>query len=107
MTEDTPSHAVIMWSDDNWIYVALPIKDDIPYICKFAFTEGGLSKALYVLRNARKKVLPSTVTLSEPAPKGHIARISHPKIKRPAPKTTDEQRAQAREVLRKLKLLNK
>lgn len=107
MTEDVPHHAVIMWSDDNWIYVALPVKDDIPYITKFAFTEGGLSKALYVLRNARKKELPSKVSLKDNVAPGHIARITHPKLKKPAPKTTQEQRASAKEVLKKLGMLRK
>jgi hypothetical protein len=102
-----PIYAVTMWSDDNWIYVELPVLDSIPYICKFAFTEGGLSKALHVLRTARTKVLPSTVTLSKKPEVGHIAQITHPKIKRPAPKTTEEQRAQAKAVLKKLGLLNK
>lgn len=102
MDANTPSHAVIMWSDDNWIYVALPVKDNVPYICKFAFTEGGLSKALYVLRNARKKVLPSHVTMSEPLPKGYIAG-NHPKLKKPAPKISEEQRAKALEIVRRHK----
>ena len=105
--EAKPAYAVTMWSDDNWIYVELPVSDSIPYICKFAFTEGGLSKALHVLRTARTKALPSSFSLSDKAPSGHIARITHPRIKKPPPKSTEQQRANAKEVLKRLKLLNK
>ena len=103
-----PIHAVTMWSDDNWIYVELPVTDSIPYIAKFAFTEGGLSKALYVLRTAQTKAPPSTYSSPKgEAPSGHIARITHPKLKKPPPTSTEQQRANAREVLRKLKMLGK
>lgn len=101
-----PSYAVTMWSDDNWIYVELPCKGSIPYVTKFAFTEGGLGKALYVLRNARKNAK-SSGEVKEGAKPGHIARISHPLLKKPVPKTTEEQRKQALGVLRKLKMLDK
>jgi len=101
-----PIYAVTMWSDENWIYVELPVRGQVPYICKFAFTEGGLSKALHVLRTARQKTLPSTVTMSKKALVGHIAKAD-PRVRRPPPKSTEEQRKQATEVLRKLKLLNK
>ena len=96
--EAKPIYAVTMWSDDNWIYVELPVTDSIPYITKFAFTEGGLSKALHVLRTARKKELPSRVSTTT---------VDHPKLKKPAPKTTDEQRANASAVLKKLGMLRK
>jgi hypothetical protein len=103
-----PLYAVTMWSDDNWIYVELPCDGEVPYICKFAFTEGGLSKALYVLRNARKNKPPSTVSADRgPDISGHIARITHPRLKRPVPQVTQQQRDNAREVLRKLKMLGK
>jgi hypothetical protein len=101
-----PIYAVTMWSDDNWIYVELPVTDSHPYICKFAFTEGGLSKALHVLRTARKSQPPSTVSLSKPLPSGHLA-IAHPKLKKPAPKTTPEQRIKALEILRRYKRAEK
>lgn len=102
-----PPYAVTMWSDDNWIYVELPVKGMVPYITKFAFTEGGLGKALYVLRNARKNAPRPTGEPKEGAEPGHVARIAHPKIRKPVPKTTDEQRKQALGVLRKLKMLDK
>src|SRR5262245_55003734 len=102
-----PPHAVIMWSDDNWSYVELPVTGDVPYVCKFALTEAGLSKALHVLRTARTKRLPATVSYQKPPPIGHIARITHPKLALAKPTTTPEQRAKATEVLRKLKLLGK
>ena len=106
--EARPIYAVTMWSDDNWIYVELPVIGSIPYIAKFAFTEGGLSKALHVLRTARTKAPPSTYSSPKGSPpSGHIARITHPRIKKPVPTTTEEQRAQARDVLRKLKMLGK
>src|SRR5215831_9313075 len=101
-----PPYAVTMWSDDNWIYVELPVEGDVPYICKFAFTEGGLSKALHVLRTASKARPPSTVSAKTPVLPGHIARISHPRLKKPKPTITPEQKASARELLRR-KLLGK
>lgn len=96
-----PPHAVTMWCDDNWIYAELPCEGDPPYICKFAFTEGGLSKALRVLLTARRDKLPSTVSAKVAALPGHIARISHPRLKHPKPTTSPEQLAKARELIRK------
>ncbi len=86
----SPPNAVRMWTDGLVIYTEIP--GTPPYIAKFSLTEGGLSKALDLLRTKAKF-----------NPNGHPA----PKTREPTrvekrPEVTDEQRATAVAVLRKL-----
>jgi hypothetical protein len=53
-TDFTPAWAVTCWCDDEFVYVALPVKNAAPYIQKFPLTEGGMTKAINILRVQRK-----------------------------------------------------
>lgn len=93
-----PPHAVIMWTDDINIYVELPTTMGNPYITKYPVNEGGLSKALNILRT-RYEELPS-------AQKNYTAPAVVPSLKNGKPPVqTEVQRAQALNVLRKLGLV--
>lgn len=48
MTTEKPHWAGYIWSDYRAIYLQLP---DSGHICSFSFTEGGLSKALTLIRS--------------------------------------------------------
>lgn len=52
-----PPNAVKMWMDDRAIYVELPLspgyESTLPCILRFAISEGGLSKALNILRERK------------------------------------------------------
>jgi hypothetical protein len=98
-----PAYAQIMWMDDAGdIFVELPCKDAPPYIQKFSGTEGGLSKALETLRNARPKPKPSYAR-EEATPDPNAV---HPLVVASKAKAqeqfTAEQRTNALAVLRKL-----
>jgi hypothetical protein len=89
-----PVYALTCWSDDNFVYVALPVVDGPHYIQKFSITDAGFQKALGVLRDNHRKAAPKVIgtTIAE-----------HPKLRRMAPsQVTEEQKANAREVLRRL-----
>lgn len=91
-----PTHAVIMWSDDRNIYVELPTTLGVPYVTKYPLNEGGLTKALNILK-----------TRYEEAPsheKNYVAPVAFTNNGKP-PVQTSEQRAVAHNVLRKLGLL--
>ncbi len=51
MPSFAPSNALRMWTDGRDIFVEIPAKTKAnpPCICRFARTEGGLSKALSIL----------------------------------------------------------
>lgn len=54
-----PPYAVPMWVDDSHIYMEIPNKKtNVPYISKFALTEGGLGKALGIMREGHRKHQP-------------------------------------------------
>lgn len=53
-TSFTPAWAVTCWCDDSFVYVALPVKNAAPYIQKFPLTEGGMTKAINILRVQRQ-----------------------------------------------------
>ena len=93
-----PAWAVAAWVDEAWVYIELPCADAPPYIVKFNLSEGGLSKALTLMRDARKKAEPAPIASST---------WKHPKLSTlPAKdKFTDEQRNAARVVLRKMGIL--
>jgi hypothetical protein len=97
-----PKWAVTCWTDDQHVYVALPMTaGGIPYIMKWPLNEGGLSQALLVLRKRQKEVLEPT----RAAPANHTRQPMvkldrhHEKLKQ---ETTESQRESARKLLEKL-----
>ncbi len=95
-----PPWAVTAWCDDNYIYVELPCTDGPPYIFKESLTEGGLSRCLHLMRDARRKQAPRIT--------GNFDVARHPKIQRNAiTQYTEEQRNAAKEVLRKMGITRK
>lgn len=91
-TEFIPAWAVQCWSDDEFVYCAIPSKAGPPLIQKFALTEGGMTKAINTLRVQRR-------TLS----KGRVHKQSSPPITRyekPRP-LNDRKRELVRAALRK------
>lgn len=96
-----PAWAVVAWCDDRAIYIELPCKEGPPYIQKFDLTEGGLSKALHMMKDARKK-------LAKPSEMASFSFTEHPKLKRnQTTEVSAETRAKARDVLRRLKMIGK
>lgn len=106
-TSPTPPHAVTMWTDDHDIYVLLPMTTGgTPYIMRFALNEGGLMKALEVLKKRKHEVL--APTLERPAnytreayEKQAVVKMSKAQ-ERLYGETTPEQRNAAQSLLRKL-----
>ena len=103
-----PAYAVTMWTNDVEIFVALPMaKGGKPYIMSFALNEGGLTKALEVLRKRPKEVI--LPTLDQPA--NYTKPPVQPQVKlskaseRLHAETTPEQRDAAQALLRKLGLV--
>lgn len=99
-----PKFAVTMWRDDHHIYVALPMTvGGIPYITKYALSEGGLSAALEVLRKRKHEVLSPTEAqaLYKPPTAQPMVKLSKAQEKLHA-ETTPEQREAARKLIEKL-----
>lgn len=93
-----PAYAQYTWCDDNYIYVEIPApKLGAPYVMKFSLTEGGLTKALGLLRDAHRKL----------APKGGYYRPAKQPIIRALEKDafTQEQRSSARDILKKMGMI--
>jgi len=101
-----PPWAVVMWSDENNIFIELPMKDPSlpPYIAKYRYSEGGLQQALHALRRPPEEIKPSYGTPTDYTKSA----ASHPAIKhspardRLLKETTESQREMARRVLEKL-----
>lgn len=91
-----PVYAVVIWADDNNVFVELPTKDAPNYIMKFDLTNDGLGKALKLLRDTHRKAVPlgGTYNLGTQP----IVRVSKPQ-------PTEAQRAKAQRVLKKLGLI--
>ena len=68
-----PTHAITCWLDDDGsIVVVIPSTKGQPYYARYAATEGGLTKALNLLRSRQPKPAPrpkghATVTTLSPA----------------------------------------
>lgn len=99
-----PPYAVTMWRDDRHIYVALPMTaGGIPYITRFALSEGGLSAALEVLRKRKHEVLSPTEAQALYAPPSAQPMVKLSKAQeRLHAETSPEQREAARLLLVKL-----
>lgn len=103
-----PPYAVTMWTNDREIFVAMPMtKGGTPFIISFPLNEGGLTKALEVLRRRPKEVI--LPTLDQPA--NYTKPPVQPQVKlskaseRLHAETTPEQRDAAQALLRKLGML--
>ncbi len=87
-----PAYAHYMWADENSIYIEMGGQHG-PYITAYPLNEGGLSKALHLMRDARKAA--ASPVYSRPGvvegykPKGDF---------------NEAQRERAREILKRLKL---
>src|SRR5258708_6161207 len=65
-TDPIPAYAVTMWTNDREIFVAMPMtRGGQPFIISFPLNEGGLTKALEVLRKRPKEVV--LPTAAQPA----------------------------------------
>lgn len=80
-----PPHAVIIWCDEASLYIEVPSKQGPPAIISFRLSEGGLGKALDIMRGARDK---SRTKYSPPR-------------RRRSTKFTDEQLDRASSILKK------
>lgn len=90
-----PPYAATMWMDHSNIYLEIPAIDNgPPYIAAYACTEGGLSKALGMMRELYQKSQPLGGTYTIP---------NNPMIKRGNINNfSPAQREAARKVLKKL-----
>ena len=50
-----PAHAITCWIEGDRIFVAIPCTTGLPLIQAYSVTEGGLTKALNILRSTAKK----------------------------------------------------
>lgn len=106
-TSPVPPHAVTMWTDDHDIYILLPMKaGGTPYIMRFSLNEGGLMRALEVLKQRPKEII--TPSFDRPAnytreayEKQAVVKLSKAQ-ERLYGETTPEQRSAAQALLRKL-----
>lgn len=103
-----PPYAVTMWSNDREIFVAMPMTTGgTPFIISFPLNEGGLTKALEVLRKRPKEVIVPTAA----APANYTKPPVQPQVKlgkiaeRLHSETTQDQRDAAQALLRKLGLV--
>lgn len=100
-----PPYAVTMWTNATEIFVALPMAaGGTPYIMSFALNEGGLSRALEILRKRPKEVItptaaaPANYTKPEAQPQVRVSKAQE----RLYAETTPEQRDAAQALLKKL-----
>lgn len=88
-----PPNALTIWSNGKVIFVELPTKRGPPYIISYQLTEGGLSKALDLLRtHADHSGAPMAGDPSRSNLSGKVV-------------GTETQRAQAQAVLRKMGII--
>jgi len=92
-----PPHAVTMWATATEIIVALPATP-VPYLTRFALSEGGLNKALNLLKIRRDSVIPTKAKADFTKPHPLVHRGKRPK---PDP-FSPEQRQRAHEILSRL-----
>ena len=104
-SDPIPAYAVTMWASDTDVFVALPMtKGGIPYIMRFPLNEGGLTRALEVLKERKREVLtptkenPTNYTVPPQQPQVRVSKARE----RLLAETTPEQRDAAQSLLRKL-----
>lgn len=103
-----PPYAVTMWTNDREIFVAMPMTTGgTPFIISFPLNEGGLTKALEVLRKRPKEVVlptaaqPANYTKPPVQPQVRVSKAQE----RLYAETSPEQREAAQALLRKLGLV--
>lgn len=65
-----PPWARMVWSDSNSIFVEVPASDGgVPFILKFDHSDGGLSKALLLLRDAHERADKTNYTTPKDDPR--------------------------------------
>lgn len=94
-TTGRPSWAVTAWVDDRNVYVELPAKEGPPFITSYPLTEAGLSQALNLMRNVHRDHAPLG---------GSYKYVKDDRIKTKLTPFTDDQRAKAQAVLKRLKI---
>lgn len=94
-----PAYAQRTWCDDNHIYVEIPSvnKELPPYVMKFSNTEGGLTKALGLLRDAHRKQAPRAAYY-RPTKLPIVCKLEKDLY-------TGDQRESARNILKKMGLI--
>jgi hypothetical protein len=101
-----PPHAVTMWLTDHDIIAALPMTaGGTPYLMKLPLNEGGLLRALELLRKRRHEVLSPSEAASTFAPPTHQPQVKLSKASEKLhAETTPEQRANALALIQRLGL---
>lgn len=89
-----PPWAVTMWADDKAIYSEVPFKDGGSYIQRYPLSEGGLWKALQVLREMHRIM-----------GKDKEYEVKLVKVRPSKLSATDEQKSRVRELLKRRGLL--
>lgn len=107
-TDPIPPYAITCWANDHDIFVAMPMtKGGQPFIVSFPLNEGGLSRALEILRKRPKEVVlptaaqPANYTKPPVQPQVKLSKASE----KLHAETTPEQRQTALDLLRKLGML--
>lgn len=90
-----PPRAAIAWVQDDRLFVELPTKTGVPYICAYKCTLEGLTAALNIVIENSDAPAPS------PAPS---VAAPHPAVRRPLATFTDDQREAARAILKKMNI---
>lgn len=88
-----PLYAVVIWSDENAIYIELTSIHG-PCVLRYPLSEGGLSKALHLMSDQHRQASSPVYNLP-PIPSGY----------KPKGDFNDDQREKARAVLRRLRVI--
>lgn len=103
-----PPHVAMCWVDDRYIYVATPMGYE-QYIQNFPLTEGGLSKALNLLKARYAQLPPGHVftPVRQATPKVRIAKRWSGEPSKKRPELTDERSNAVDEILKKRGMLRR
>lgn len=95
-----PSGCAIAWATAKEIFVEIPCAGLPPYITRHKRTASGLAEALGVMVEHEAKGTRGIAMRKQRT----ASPSDHPKIRRPAASFTDDQRARARDAVRRLLL---
>ncbi len=98
-----PSHAVKLWIEGHDLALEIPGTKELSHIVRYPATERGISLMISMLRQRTRKVGPIT-TKSAPI-NYQIEKDLKPTVIARKSKATPAQRAQARDILRKLGMI--
>lgn len=76
LREFIPPWAVQCWTDDAFVYTAIPTKSGPPLIQRYALTEGGLTKAINILKVQRRTIAKGRVHKESAPP---ITKLASPR----------------------------